>query len=66
MTINESQKWPTDKIKYDRNYLRAHGKPCIACDTRGWFEDKVPGMKKKVKTTCIICQGLGYIEKTTK
>lgn len=57
MPINENQKYPTDKATYDRNYLRAYGKPCIACDTQGYFKDN------GIKTTCIICNGVDYIEK---
>jgi len=63
MTINEKIKWPTDKARYDANYLRIFGERCDVCKGKGYHEDKVPNMKKKVKTTCILCQGLGYIEK---
>lgn len=63
MTINEAMKWPTDKARYDANYLRIYGEQCDACKGRGYYKDKVPGMKKKVKTTCIICDGAGYIKK---
>lgn len=54
---------PYNTKAYDRGYLHIHGEPCTACDTKGYFEDKVPGMKKKVKTTCILCNGAGYKEK---
>jgi hypothetical protein len=56
--INESQKWPTDKERYDRNYLKIFGKKCPSCDGQergvlcaegGW-------------TTCPLCNGLGYVE----
>lgn len=29
--INESQKWPTDKAKYDKNYQKIFGMRCINC-----------------------------------
>jgi len=64
MTINEKMKWPTDKAKYDANYLRIFSEKCDACDGRGYYEDKPPNMKKKVRTTCIICNGTGFIEKS--
>ena len=63
MAINEKMKWPTDKARYDRNYLRAHGERCDACKGCGYYDDNVPGKKNKVRTTCIICQGLGYVKK---
>ena len=63
MTINEAMKWPTDKARYDANYLRAFGERCDACKTLGYYEDKPKNMKKKVRTTCLICGGIGYIKK---
>ncbi len=65
MPINEAQKWPTDKSRYDFNYLRIHGERCDACKGRGYYDDKVPGKKKRVCTTCLICGGIGYVKKTT-
>lgn len=63
MAVNESMKWPTDKARYDLNYLRIYGERCDVCDGRGYHEDKPPMMKQKVRTTCLICQGIGYVEK---
>lgn len=69
--INESQKWPTNKGQHDVNYLRAFGAPagkeiCSACEGRGYHEDKPSMMKKKVRTTCIICGGTGLVKKETE
>lgn len=61
--INEFLKWPTDKERYDREYLRIYGVPCKHCKTRGWYEDFCKVQKKMIKTTCIFCNGLGFKEK---
>jgi len=55
--INEHQKWPTDKRRYDRNYLRYHGKVCPKCNGQGHQA------KNKRFVTCLFCDGLGYVEK---
>ena len=31
MTINEKQKWPTNKDQYDKNYQKIFGKRCPKC-----------------------------------
>ncbi len=36
MSINEKQKWPTDKKKYDENWIRAFGIKCKRCKGSGW------------------------------
>ena len=52
--INEFQKWPTDKTKYDKNYLRLYGKLCFECNGYGYVEDN---------KTCDNCKGIGYVKK---
>lgn len=32
MAINETQKWPTDKARYDKNYLKSFGMRCKNCN----------------------------------
>jgi len=56
--INESQKWPTDKARYDKNYLRLFGKPCPRCKGTGRS-----GTLKKWVRCCSRCDGIGYVEK---
>ena len=54
MTINEIQKWPTDKVKYDKNYIRLYGivckyckgKGCPACNWLGGFDNVKVGDKQ--------------------
>ncbi len=46
MAINEKMKWPTDKAKYDENYVRIFGKICPDCGGVG----------------CSKCKGLGKVE----
>lgn len=62
MAVNESQKWPTDKARYDANYLRLFGEQCDVCHGRGYHEDVVPHMKQRVRTTCLICGGTGKLK----
>lgn len=50
----EGIKWPTDKAKYDKNYLKLYGEPCHHC---GGVGGKV-GMY-----SCEKCNGIGYVEK---
>jgi len=57
----EAMKWPTDKDKYDRNYLRLFGKVCPKCKGTGEINFSwviVPDAK-----ICSKCLGLGYVEK---
>jgi len=61
--INEKQKWPQDKRKYDREYLRVFGVKCPDCKgvgqlIRANWQDDITAMED-----CKICKGLGYIEK---
>jgi len=61
--INEYQKWPTDKKRYDRNYLRYHGKVCPKCNGDGearWHKQP-PHVR-----LCALCNGLGYVEREKK
>lgn len=52
--INEFQKYPTDKQKFDENYTRAFGVKCPRCNSKGLANGKI---------TCIKCGGIGYIKK---
>jgi len=54
---------PIDKEKYDKNYLRLYGQPCPDCKTKGYFEDKPVLKGAPVKTLCLFCNGIGYVEK---
>ena len=49
-------KWPSDKRKYDRNYLRWAGKICPKCKDKGENKPAKDG-------GCPECDGLGYVEK---
>jgi len=55
----EGMKWPTDKPRYDKNYLRLFGKKCPLCN------GKARGIPAKGGgwTTCPKCWGLGKVEK---
>ena len=59
MAINEKMKWPTDKAKYDKNYLRLYGKVCPICN------GKAKGVPHKDGgwVTCPECSGLGKVKK---
>ena len=47
-----------DKARYDRNYLKIFGRKCGFCKGKGYLED-IDRHGKMIKTTCILCQGLG-------
>lgn len=51
----EGMKWPTDKARYDKNYLRLFGKVCSECSGIGIVDGD--GIAYK----CINCNGLGYV-----
>ena len=52
----EGIKWPTDKTRYDKNYLRLYGRFCPVCKGHsGTIWDSSP--------PCLRCKGLGYVEK---
>ena len=55
----EGIKWPTDKPKYDKNYIRLYGKKCSMCD------GKARGVPHKDGgwITCPKCMGVGKVEK---
>lgn len=44
--INERQKWPTDKARYDKNYEKIFGKTMIIC--------------KHCKDGCPACNWMGF------
>ena len=49
MAINEFQKFPTDKVQYDKNYLRLFGEKCM-CKGKGYYVDNV------IETKCLLCE----------
>ena len=57
MGISEFQKWPTDKKKWDRNWLRIFGKKCWFCKGKGYLEND----EKCIP--CKVCGCIGYTEK---
>ena len=56
--INEHQKYPTNKTKYDNNYDRIFPK-CPVCKgighTRGWDTT----IERFIKRKCLYCNGRG-------
>jgi len=69
MTINEKMKWPTDKARYDKNYLKIFGGKIMIrkCNCRSKYQDTKYGVgmrvhnkaksrvKDKVAWTCTVC-----------
>ena len=55
----EAMKWPTDKPRYDKNYIRLYGKMCPRC---GGKPRGVPH-RDGGWVTCLQCKGLGKVEK---
>lgn len=51
-----------DYHKYDYNWLRIFGVPCPICKRKGFHVDK-GRTGKEIKTSCIFCNGIGYVEK---
>ncbi len=59
---SEAMKWPTNKHKYDRNYLRLYGVKCPECHGTGELRsDLMTGCDPDIK--CDTCDGLGYTER---
>jgi hypothetical protein len=52
--INEFQKYPTDKQKFDENYMRVFGVRCTRCNPKGLANGK---------RDCLKCGGLGWVKK---
>lgn len=65
MVINEFQKYPTDKKKFDKNWIRAFGVKCKRCKGSGWIDeyDEELGASIGVKFYCPKCNGIGKVEK---
>ena len=62
---------PVDREKYERNWLRLYGKKCSVCDGAGAVTHPVVSNKtshslRVVETTCKACEGIGYVEKSTR
>jgi hypothetical protein len=64
-------KRPTDRKKYDENWVKVFGKVCLDCTGRGWrwnFKDvSKPGdtgitMEQVGKRVCPNCSGLGKVD----
>ena len=55
--INEAMKWPSDKKRYDQNYLRVFGEKCPHCHGVGRIDFF------GIDTECVICHGVGYVER---
>lgn len=49
MAINEAQKWPTNKPRYDAEYLRIYGEKCL-CGDKGYY------VNDGIKTKCLLCE----------
>ena len=52
--------WSRD---WEKAWLKVHGKPCLNCKTLGYLEDKPVLKGKPIRTTCLRCGGVGYVEK---
>lgn len=59
--INEKMKWPSDKQRYDANYLRVFGELCPRCYGTGKNASAV--YMDGSQPPCLRCHGLGYVEK---
>ena len=60
MVINEFQKYPTDKKKFDKNWIRAFGVKCIHCKGNGIIP------VGQCFVTCPKCKGTGKTEREKK
>jgi len=56
----EGIKWPSDKKRYDKNYLRLFGKLCPLCKGKS---RRVSAKYGAEWSTCTKCNGIGYVEK---
>lgn len=65
MTISEYQKYPTDKKKFDRNWIKIFGVKCKRCRGSGWLPEYDPelGAEQGVEYICPKCKGIGKIER---
>jgi len=64
MAINERQKWPSNKKRYDKNYLRLFGKKCPKCKGIGLkYEPLSYEEDGRDIPSCVNCNGIGYVEK---
>jgi len=63
--INEFQKWPSDKKKFDREFLRLYGNKCSKCNGTGEIRDCILYDDWEFHK-CPFCNGIGYIEKPRK
>lgn len=65
--VNEKQKYPNDKRRYDKNYLGLYGKICSNCEGKGFVVVYLSKLKNEdIVVNCPKCDGLGYIEKEKK
>ena len=58
--INEHQKFPTNKERYDNNYNRIFPK-CPACKGKGYIWGWDRAMEHYIKYECTYCKGRGTI-----
>lgn len=64
--MSEFQKYPTDKKKFDANWLRIFGKKCKRCGGDGSWHS-VMGFTKIIDIVkCPECDGFGYVEREKK
>lgn len=49
--------WPTNKGQYDTNYDKIF--PPCACKGLGYYMDWSEQQKRFLKTTCLLCNGVG-------
>ncbi len=53
---------PYNRVLYEKNYERIFGHKCTACKGKGYHVDWNEGQKKPFKTTCLLCEGTGYVK----
>lgn len=64
--MSEFQKYPTDKKKFDQNYLRIFGKKCLRCGGDGCWHSVVGFQTARPLIKCPECDGFGYVERKKK